>query len=95
MNQNDIPADLKKTLVEALQRLSLYVHEQSGMSHVIIDIRHVSDCLARDSQTQLAAGAGGARVVRADQKPGESPKNPEELVTELIKKAMEQARKNN
>lgn len=92
MNNNNVPEELQIELSAVLQKICLFIHESSGMSNVIMDIRHASDCLARTSQTQVAAGVWGQAVRKSD---GTDKAKVETMVNDLVKNLMDQAKAKN
>lgn len=86
-----IPEELQRKLSDALFEFSIFCHETGGMSQVILTINHVSDALAKRSNTIVTAMGTGLPIEKAAD---QAPKNKEEvdkLVAELMAKAKSKA----
>jgi len=57
-----IPKEIEENLVSALQSFSFWLHEKSDASHIILDLKHVSDAVLRCSTTMIAGGGAGFKL---------------------------------
>ena len=100
MNQTggpDIPEDMQRALIMALQDISLYVHNLAGQSQVIMNVNHISDAINRSGSTSIAINVGGVRCKRdADEEPKKPAPpvdgKPEELADNIIKEMQQKAK---
>jgi hypothetical protein len=95
--QPKIPDELQQELVRAIQKLCVFIHDAAGMSHIMLDIHHVSDALARQGSTMISAAVGGVGVTR-DPKKGEpmrdaKPVDAQAMVNDLVGQMMDAAKK--
>jgi hypothetical protein len=86
-----IPEELQRKLSDALFEFCIFCHKNGGLSQVILTINHVSDALAKRSNTIVTAMGTGLPIEKAAD---QAPKNKEQvdkLVAELMAKAKENA----
>ena len=96
-DQSPLPPDLEKQLVQTLQNLAFWMHEQSGASHIVIDLQHISDALARCSQTLISGGGMGLNLHKLAEKFEADKKelaeaDPQKLANDAIERAIQAAK---
>ena len=57
-----LPKDIQESVARALLELSLYLHKQTDASHVVLDIKHISDAVQRASTTLIIGGGAGFKL---------------------------------
>lgn len=82
-----IPEEIQRRVSDALFELCIYIHEHAGPSQVLLTVNHVSNALAKNSQTIVTIMGSGVDIrAAADQ----APKNKEQVdnvIAELMAKA--------
>lgn len=86
-----LPPELEQQLISALQKLCVYLHDTVGISHVLLDIKHVSDALNKQSQTLIAAAGMGVPIMRAERSTLRD-EDPQKLAQEAIARALKAAK---
>jgi hypothetical protein len=81
----ELPPEIREALCDALHKLAVFIHEEAGVSHVIVQVTHISNALARQATTSVIVGGGGTPIERKQE-------NAVEMADNIIKSMMEKAK---
>lgn len=92
--QPGVPKELEQELMKALHNICVFLHQESGASHIVLDIKHVSDAIMQVSQTLIGGAAMGVKMfeTRGEQAQGLRESDPSKLAEDAINRAMNSAK---
>jgi hypothetical protein len=92
--QPELPKELEEALANALHNIAFFLHEQVGSSHVILDVKHMSDAINRTGSTLITAAGLGLRIAKGQgaEQPSAEEADPAKLAGEAIERAIKQAK---
>ena len=87
----ELPKELEKALIKAIQEVCFYLHEQTHASHIILDIKHISDAIAQCSSTLISGAGLGLRLESKDKAASQQPSKEDEDASKLAQEAIDNA----
>ena len=87
----ELPKELEKALIKAIQEVCFYLHEQTHASHIILDIKHISDAIAQCSSTLISGAGLGLRLESKDKAASQQPSQEEDDASKMAQEAIDRA----
>jgi len=87
----DLPKEIAEPLIMALHKLSLYLHEKTDASHIVLNVNHISDAISHCSSTIIQGGGGGFKLNLKDKREADRQDFVKSDASKLAEDAIERA----